>query len=323
MDTKKHIGSGAGILSLIILSVAAQAETVGTVSDGGVDAELHVSMGLLNGRSGEYVYLALPGYKISQLDWDVSNVRMMGIGGSLRVNDRLRFNADHWRSVDEGDGTMDDYDWLYVGLDWSHWSRSEDTRVLDLSNTDVNAEVTLFEFPQNDTAISALLGYKQEGIEWQAVGGYGIYSVGGYRDTSVVFPNVPVITYEQRFDSPYIGLGLRSTGGRADLPIVLSAGIRYSPWVQGNAVDIHHLRALKFEDEGDGGKWMAYDVKIDFHVAQNLAVNLAYSSQTYDEIKGSTTVTDLATGAVFLYPGDAAGMDHSSSMISLGLSYAF
>lgn len=294
--------------------------------------ELRLGTGLLNGESGEYVYDAdgtgsgIPGYKVSELNWQLNNVNMVGIGASIIPNPRLRFNVDYWSNAGDGDGTMDDYDWLYVGLDWSHWSHHSDTTVTDVSSLDVNGEFTLFSFDKEKTYITALLGYKQDKLAWEAVGGYGIYSdlnALGYRDLPVVFPNVPGISYEQTYNMPYVGLGVRSVGNSRAMPIVLSASFRYSNQVHGEDVDIHHLRDLRFEESGDDGIWQAYDIRIDFHFSPSLSFNLSYAAQRYAEIEATTEVTDLITGAKTFYPGPAAGLDHHSSMRSLGLTYLF
>jgi plasminogen activator len=223
---------------------------------------------------------------------------------------------------------MDDFDWLYVGLDWSHWSYHEDTAVNEVSSLDLNGEFTLFDFTgeRNATTITGLLGYRQDRLDWQAKGGFGIYSDienQGFRDVQVTFPNVPVISYEQVFDTLYIGVGLRAVSNAGSRPITLSASFRYSNQAHGESDDIHHLRDLRFEDSGDHGTWQAYDIGIDFHFSSSLAFNLSYAAQRYAEIKATTTVTDLTTGEKTFFSGDASGLDHRSDLVSLGLTYKF
>jgi plasminogen activator len=233
-------------------------------------------------------------------------------------------NVDYWTAPSDGNGTMDDYDWLYVGLDWSHWSHHDDTSVTEVGSLDLNGEFTLYDFGKKKTVITGLLGFKHDTLAWQSVGGYGIYSsTGGYRDLFVTFPNTPGISYEQTFYMPYIGVGVRATTNNGSMPIVLSASFRYSNQVHGEGVDIHHLRDLRFEDSGDGGKWQAYDINIDFHLSKTLALNLGYAAQRYAEVKATTTMTDLASGDKFFFPGDAAGLDNRSNLLKMGLSYRF
>jgi plasminogen activator len=327
MVTKTGI-IGLGLLSLSSLALASPAAD--TAAQRGVQSEIRLSAGRLNGVSGEFVYDAfgadsgIPGYKLSELQWQLESVYLVGLGASITPNEWLRLNVDYWTAPTDGNGTMDDYDWLYVGLDWSHWSHHDDTSVTEVGSLDLNGEFTLYDFGKKKTVITGLLGFKHDTLAWQSVGGYGIYSsTGGYRDLFVTFPNTPGISYEQTFYMPYIGVGVRATTNNGSMPIVLSASFRYSNQVHGEGVDIHHLRDLRFEDSGDGGKWQAYDINIDFHLSKTLALNLGYAAQRYAEVKATTTMTDLASGDKFFFPGDAAGLDHRSNLLKMGLSYRF
>jgi plasminogen activator len=327
MVTKTGI-IGLGLLSLSSLALASPAAD--TAAQRGVQSEIRLSAGRLNGVSGEFVYDAfgadsgIPGYKLSELQWQLESVYLVGLGASITPNEWLRLNVDYWTAPSDGNGTMDDYDWLYVGLDWSHWSHHDDTTVTEVGSLDLNGEFTLYDFGKKKTVITGLLGFKHDTLAWQSVGGYGIYSsTGGYRDLFVTFPNTPGISYEQTFYMPYIGVGVRATTNNGSMPIVLSASFRYSNQVHGEGVDIHHLRDLRFEDSGDGGKWQAYDINIDFHLSKTLALNLGYAAQRYAEVKATTTMTDLASGDKFFFPGDAAGLDNRSNLLKMGLSYRF
>ncbi|HEX9802831.1 MAG TPA: omptin family outer membrane protease, partial [Gammaproteobacteria bacterium] len=327
MVTKTGI-IGLGLLSLSSLALASPAAD--TAAQRGVQSEIRLSASRLNGVSGEFVYDAfgadsgIPGYKLSELQWQLESVYLVGLGASITPNEWLRLNVDYWTAPSDGNGTMDDYDWLYVGLDWSHWSHHDDTTVTEVGSLDLNGEFTLYDFGKKKTVITGLLGFKHDTLAWQSVGGYGIYSsTGGYRDLFVTFPNTPGISYEQTFYMPYIGVGVRATTNNGSMPIVLSASFRYSNQVHGEGVDIHHLRDLRFEDSGDGGKWQAYDINIDFHLSKTLALNLGYAAQRYAEVKATTTMTDLASGDKFFFPGDAAGLDNRSNLLKMGLSYRF
>ncbi len=316
----------AGVL-LSGLSTLAFAKNVAPISD---TAEIRLSSGYLTGESGEYVYDAygtdtgIAGYKISQLDWKIDSAYMVGIGASFAPTQRLRFNLDYWRNAVDGEATMDDYDWFYIGADWSEWSHHENTTATEISNADINGAFTFLKYDGGQSAFSAILGYRQDHLEWVAVGGEAIYSSDtGYRDIYVVFPEVKGISYEQTFKTPYIGLGFYSAGESNDLPIVLNASVRYSNWAQGEDSDTHHLRNLLFEESGNGGKWLALNLGLEFYLSYKMALNIALSLQSYEEILASTTMTDLTTGEVTFYPGPSAGLDHSSTMVSAGIRYHF
>lgn len=316
-------------ISAIAFSICSFSAQAVEVTEEGGRTQIRVSAGVLDGDAGEYVYDAyglasgIPGYKVSQLNWQSEGVQMVGIGATVRVSDRLRLNLDHWTNRSDDGATMDDYDWLYIGLDWSHWSHHDNTTLLDTSINDVNAEYTLYQFKGGEMNISGMLGYRQERMKWESVGGFGVYSVFAYRDALVQFPYIPGITYEQRYDTPYIGFALNASGKAGDMPIVTRIGMRYSRWVSAEDLDIHHLRSLQFEESGDNGEWKSVDLNLDFYLTNNWSLNLMYSHQAYDEIKTPTVVTDLNTAAVTVYPGEAAGLDYSSSLVSVGMTYTF
>jgi plasminogen activator len=321
-----------GLTALALSTIPAAGLAAAPMAGSGIQSEIRLSAGRLNGVSGEFVYDAfgadsgIPGYKISELKWQLESVYLVGLGASITPNEWLKLNVDYWTNPSDGNGTMDDYDWLYVGLDWSHWSHHDDTTVTEVGSLDLNGEFTLYDFGTKKTVITGLLGFKHDTLAWQSKGGYGIYSDManlGYRDLFVTFPNTPGISYEQTFYMPYIGVGVRAITNNGSMPIVLSASFRYSNQVHGEDVDIHHLRDLRFEDSGDGGRWQAYDINIDFHLNETLALNLGYAAQRYAEVKATTTITDLVSGDKFFFPGDAAGLDHRSNLLKMGLSYRF
>lgn len=289
-------------------------------------SELRLMTGILNGRSGEYVYDAnglgsgIPGYKVSELQWQLDNVLMAGAAFTHR-GDRLHLNAEVWTNAGDGDGTMDDYDWLYVGYDWSHWSHHDNTTVREATRMGVNAEFTIRG--SRTDRFFGMLGYEQSHFDWQARGGTGIYSIDGYRDSLLVFTNVPGISYEQTFRTPYLGVGYEAASRSEEIDIFLDASIRYSRWAEGEDIDVHHLRDLKFEEGGSGGTWLSYGVTLDFRTRSSVSFLIGYAYQKYQEIKGATTVTDFADGTVTHYPGEAAGLDHQSKLYSIGMTYRF
>ncbi|HEY0720220.1 MAG TPA: omptin family outer membrane protease [Gammaproteobacteria bacterium] len=291
--------------------------------------EIRLNGGYLTGQSGEYVYDAdgavtgIAGYKMSQLDWKIDTAYLVGVGASLKLGRRTRFNLDYWQNAADGEATMDDYDWFYVGADWSDWSHHENTTATEISNVDINGEFTFLKFDNEQASITGIVGYRQDHLKWVAVGGTAIYSIDSYRDSKVIFPETKGITYEQNFKTPYIGLGLHSAGESNELPIVLNASVQYSGWAQGDDSDTHHLRNLLFEESGDGGKWLGMNVSLEFFLSQVMSLNVAYAYQRYQEIKASTTMTDLTTGDVTYFGGASAGLEHSSRRTSVQFSYHF
>ncbi|MDA3832258.1 MAG: omptin family outer membrane protease [Spirochaetales bacterium] len=83
------------------------------------------------------------------------------------------------------------------------------------------------------------------------------------------------------------------------------------------------MRRLFFEDSPDKGNMIALKRGASYHFSESIDLSLNYHFQKYYEMKGSTTITDLATGEKFYESGEAAGLSHSSSLVSLKLRYAF
>ncbi len=316
-------------LALCWLTPNASAREAGLSSDT-LYIDIRLNVGTLSGKAGEYVYdptgteSGIPGYKISQLNWTLEAVPMLGVGLSISPGKRLRFNFDYQRNIIDGKSTMDDYDWMYVGLDWSHWSHHDNTTVNRANNIDLNGEITLLQLNRSKDAVTLLLGYKRSHIGWVARGGYGIYSdieKRTYRDILLYFPpSVKGISYEQIFKLPYIGVGLHLTG-RKDT--TLTARLRYSNRVSGEAIDYHHLRNLRFDEYGERGTWHALDLKAAIPIDRQLTLDISYTFEHHQEIKTMTVITDLLTGDKTVYPQGSGGMDRQSSLFAVGITGRF
>jgi len=76
----------------------------------------HVGAGYLSGESTESVYdTASSGYKLSELTWKLRDVFMFNAGVSVGPTTWLKLNGDIWVKANDGNGSMDDYDWLVEG----------------------------------------------------------------------------------------------------------------------------------------------------------------------------------------------------------------
>lgn len=317
---------------LLAISVSAQAADIRS-ADLGSGTEMRLGLGILNGESGEFVYDAdgsgsgIVGYKVSELNWLLNSVPMAGVGFTVNAGKVARFNIDYWANAVAGDGTMDDYDWIYIGLDWSHWSHHPDTIVRKAELIDVNGEYIFSRGRGRGTGSSwsGVVGYRRDYFDWQARRGYGIYSTipTDYRDLYVIFPDEPGISYQQTFTTPYLGVRYRTKSHSRKNKYETRFGIFYSAWVEGEDVDIHHLRDLRFEEKGSDGEWYKLELEMDFELTKQMSFMVGYSTQVYQEIKASTWMTDLTTGITTYFPGDSSGLSNKTELLSMGISYRF
>ena len=273
-----------------------------------------LSLGLLNGESNELVYNT-DGSKLSELNWQLENTAMLGIGGSITPCRWFTLNADVWFNLTD-DSEMDDHDWYVTGMPWTDWSHHSDTSVDTATLLDINATIPVLQ--RNTTRVFGILGYMRNKFEWSARGGSYIYSVYGFRDFSATLPDdIEVISYEQTFSTPYIGIGFT-----AQLhPVTLTGRVIGSTLVNVDSLDHHHLRNLVFEDDLETGSMVGLDLAAAYDFTSRLHFSAGFHYQRYEEVKGSVSVTDTTTGQVTVYGGDTDGADNSFNMFSIGIRY--
>jgi len=276
-----------------------------------------ISAGYLIGEADELVYWpAGSDTQLSELNWTMENVFMVGAGITIQPSSWLKFNADISVAANEGSNEMDDFDWMYTTTDWSHWSHHTDVDLTKGSIFDINAELTFFRY--HETSFSGLLGYKRDNWEWEARGGEYIYSVNGFRDSIGSFEDDLGITYEQTFDVPYMGLAFQ-----ADLsPVFLSGRFIASTFYSATGKDTHHLRDLYFEDEFNNGTMISFDLASAYHFTDHIALMGKYQFTKYYTAHGDTTTTDYSTGEVTVTNG-IAGIGNQTSLFSLSFLYMF
>jgi plasminogen activator len=276
-----------------------------------------LGLGHLSGETVETVYTET-GHKLSELIWKIKDVYMLNAGISVSPKSWLTINADVWFRVNNGNGSMDDYDWIIENFQYTHWSHHDDTDLTEGYMIDLNAAFAFYQ--HGETTFSALAGYKRDNWEWVARGGSYVYSTYTLYDTVGVFPaGEKGITYKQWYDVPYIGLAFHSKLTKMSF----SGRFIISPYAMAGAEDTHHMRDLVFEDDFDPTTMWAVDLGASYHFTPQLAMLGNFHYQDYDEAQGSTTIINQVTGARQYYPGDVAGTSHKSSLLSLSLLYNF
>ncbi len=282
-----------------------------------VKVTLGMSGGFLTGQATELVYWPwMNNHKASELIWKIDSLYMVGLSASLEVMERFSVNVNGWFKAADGSGTMDDYDWLYTGGEWSHWSHHDNTDVVTGNIIDISGEYAAVK--TENLALSGIIGFKRDNFGWESRGGTYTYSSDGFRDTSGNFPDVPAISYEQTYYAFYFGLG-------CDFDIEkfhLESKLVYSPFVSGEAEDTHHMRNLYTNDDFENGDMVAFEVKGAYNFVENFSVELGYSYQWYDIMQGNSEWQYRDQGITVQYD-DGAGMDLSYSLFSCSIRYTF
>lgn len=311
---------GAALVSAAPVAVAPQQNVeVAMAETSPVKFSLSAGAGYLTGEANEIVYVPqLNNYKISELTWQIDDLFMVGVGAHLRVQNWLTVNFDGWFKATDGEGSMDDYDWLYVGADWSHWSTHPETDVTEGNIIDLNAEFSVFR--TDNFALKVIGGYKRDNFGWEAYGGDYIYSSdGGFRDMTGSFPaGQQVIGYEQTYETPYFGVGIGANFTRFEL----ASRLIYSPFVQGEATDNHYLRNLVTTDEIEDGDMVAFDISGNYLINNHFSVLVAYRYQDYDTAQGDS-LWEYRDQGVSVFIEDGAGMDLQYSLFTVSLKYTF
>lgn len=285
-------------------------------SSGAFEMQARLSTGLLSGEANEYVYWPEENnHQASRLIWQLDSIYMLSGGLSMKPCKWMIFNGDLSVKMNKGSGTMDDYDWLVPGWDWTHWSHHEDLEVTKGTILDINVEMPFRATPA--LSFSALLGYQYDNWEWEARGGSYIYSYYDFRDTEGDFEDGELaITYEQTFHAPYLGLGMDINFGRGQF----NARVIGSPVVTAEALDHHHMRDLVTTDEFTGETMMAVDAGLSYGVTANLALSVNYNYTKYERMQGDSEWD--YSGEVISY-ADSAGADLEYSEVSVELAYTF
>ncbi|MCI5122849.1 MAG: omptin family outer membrane protease, partial [Candidatus Electrothrix sp. AUS4] len=247
-------------LSLLTLPQGAEANQVtekkeAVVHKGGMGFEARIGVGYLQGEANEWVYNPEQSRPESKLTWTLDPVLMAGVGMTVRPLAWLELNADVWTKVSDS-SEMDDWDWVYESSEprpeWTDWSHHEETSVEDGLIIDLNASVSVYK--TQHLTVHGIIGYLHDHWSWDATkGGTYIYSTdasnGEFRDDIGTFPlDGTGITYEQTFDTPYLGIGI---GARFN-PVTIKAKVIGSTLVSGEDYDHHSATSTKYYQDYRG-----------------------------------------------------------------------
>ncbi len=280
---------------------------------------VRTGVGYFTGKMNEDVYDPEPGtpiYHLSHLGWDIDSLVMGKIGASIQYKQWLTIIADSWWKLSDGNGSVDDYDWMFTAEDWSHWSQG-DADVISASIVDISANITFLH--RNNYILQGILGFKRDRLEMRDHGGKFIYSEFGFRDSVGFFPDIPGLGYDQTMTSPYIGIGFLAFFSNN---ISLSGRAIFSPFVKGEATDHHYLRNLVTEDEISDGKMFAVDLSVGWAFWHNFIWDISAGYQKYQDTTGDSTYMFNDIGITTEYE-DGTGMGQELVRLSTGLTYSF
>ena len=268
------------------------------------------SIGMLEGRAGEYVYIGP--YTLSELLWDISGVVMAGVTASWRVHTRWSLNAGAWSALNTGNGEMTDKDYRLPGFDWTDFSRSEVDVERGLA-FDINAGFRLNQHGR--VALTALVGYRQDIWEWTDRAQEFVYSDAGFRDWRGHFGGINAIDYKQTFRIPYAGLHV---GGPAGTRFHWQAYAIGSVFGSAEAHDHHILRGLHFEDTFSGLTYLALGIAAGLELTARTGLELALHIQHIPESTGDGYIVEDDT-----HHPDGAGIALDTAKVSLAVTHRF
>lgn len=295
---------------------------------------LTVSIDKLNGKADEIVYDG--GKKVSHLEWDIKNLKMLSIGFTSKIPNLFEGNSDLFETrikysngINGGNGGMVDYDWIGKNYDgnknhenWTHRSFS-DVKIQKAQQFDIAGSFNLFkeEFRFN-------FGYKYDRFKWRDYGGRYIYSSLNKEETeSIAFRDIEGdsngergITYEQIFKTPYIGLEYQKE--LFDKKIYGNIFGNYSNLVMAEDEDMHHQRNIKFNEYFKNGKYYNWGFNILGEIKEDLYLGAGYEYVYYPENRGYTIMKDFNKNKSYRYE-NSAGIRNEFSKISLNLKYNF
>ena len=289
------------------------------------DRSVYIYAGMANVKANELVYCQPGGgcpvdYKLSQLIWESKNAAILTLGLKNSFSKNSYFNVEAKVLADKGKGVMDDYDWQYINLDWSDWSHHEDTELKKSTVLDISLNLNFYSHEK--TNMYFLAGYRESNWGWESRGGTYIYSTVPtlYRDQTGSFTQgLRVISYEQEFSMPYLGLKYEVELGKW----LFDFQYNYSNKVNASSIDHHYLRSLIFKDDFKKSVMNAYKIGIGYKFNKKYRMDIRYEARNFEEARGNTTYINSNTGAIIGDCVNCAGIDNLNQSLSIGVSANF
>lgn len=222
-----------------------------------------------------------------------------------------------------GESRMADYDWLpsyYAGPAADQWTdRSlHPNTSLDWYLDGEIAIGTNFRSTDNFSA-GASAGLRYTDVKWTAVGGSATYSVGGFRDTAVLFPDAPVIDFRMRLPTAFLGFDSTFTHG----PWTLSGSSKVGTTFLAGQTDHHYLRNLRFEENLSMALAYSAEARLAYAFSEHVGMFVAGS---YDRVVSGhidSAMYDMTTGEQLHLDRGGAGGELQVASVKVGLQGSF
>ena len=263
-----------------------------------------IGISTLNGVAFERVYEAGHGRKISELEWDISNLLMLDLSRSFEVFPNIYIGVGLSKAINSGSGgKMTDTDWL--GYDSSDWEdgRQGTNEWTDKSfhNVDIVEayEQNLFIYYEllstTQSNLKFKFGFKETFFEWKDFAQNYVYSsdtedsndnkiLTGFRDIQGSFGGITGILYWQKFQVPYLGI---SYVMNFKDKLTADFSFAYSANVSASSRDRHLLRSLEIIDDFRGGEYYEVGVDLKYKTKSNVSINGLLYYQYIPEIIGN------------------------------------
>lgn len=278
--------------------------------------EISTSIGILNGKSHEFVYDVDTGKKISQLDWELKNSTILKGEFSWDAYSYLTFNARGWTTLSSGSAYMNDYDWADQNKSgWTDHSKHPDT-TLNYGN-EFDLSLTGWIYNTEMIKFGAVGGYQETRFSWTSQGGSYNYKNGTVTGN---FPDDMLgVGYSQLYKMPYVGIKTRYSISDYEF----NALFKFSDWVRASDNDEHYARGLTFRENTRDSRYYGISFDAGYFLTESTKVFVEYAYNNYDEGKGSSQAIDNSSGESSTTQGNAAGLSNVSHLISAGILYRF
>ncbi len=259
-------------------------------------------------------------YKISQLDWKIRDLWVMGVTAEFNFwDDSIHLSFDGWNKIHAAHSTMVDKDFF---------DPDEPSHVTDISwhpDTHLKAAYELegelgydffcFQRYCSQIKLGVMLGYKYFRLHWKAYGGRFSYNNGQFNGEFP--PGKLVIGFAEEFSIPYVGL--QADWQWNDRLDILVFG-KYTCVAYVKNSDFHALRHIRFVDRFCNANYWVAGVEARWNIWRWIDLDLRYN---YEHLNTATGDTKVKFNDEEETIPKAAGVKHCHQLIAIGLTASF